>query len=144
MLAAGRSLAREIIILEVRRFDFEATFATLAEQQIQALVVSSFSYFNDHQNKIVELAARYRVPAIYPNRNFILKGGLMSYSLDGSTLVREVLAKYVVRILKGEKPADLPVQQPTRHQFVINRKTAKMFGIDIPRLLLAFATEVIE
>jgi putative ABC transport system substrate-binding protein len=144
ILAAGHSLAREIIVLEVRGFDFEAAFATLAEQRPSALIVGNFTFFVNQMDKILELAARYKVPAIYPNRLFAVRGGLMSYSGDALTGWRQVLGGYVGRILKGEKPADLPVQQPTTFDFVINLKTAKILGIDIPPILLVSANEVIE
>jgi len=146
MLAAGRALGREIIVLEVRRLDFEAAFATLVEQRAGALIVGGFTLFNDdasNRDKILELAARHKIPAIYPDREHVVNGGLMSYDTDQIATVR-VFGNYAGRILKGAKPADLPVQRPTKFEFVINLKTAKALGLSIPRILLVAATELID
>jgi putative ABC transport system substrate-binding protein len=98
---------------------------------------------NAHRNLILALAARHRLPAVYPRRFFVDLGGLMSYGPDVVTSSR-LAAGYVDRILKGEKPADLPVQAPTKYELAINLKTAKMLGLDVPQSLLARADEVIE
>jgi putative ABC transport system substrate-binding protein len=105
------------------------------------VVVSALAVI--HRQQIVELAARYHLPTVYPQRPFVLSGGLISYGPD---LVDPYwrAAAYVDRILKGEKPADLPVQAPTKYELVINLKTAKVFGLDLPAQLLARADEVIE
>jgi putative tryptophan/tyrosine transport system substrate-binding protein len=147
MLAAGRALGREIVVLEVRRFDFEAAFATLVEQGADALIVGSFSSFLNpprNRDKILELAARHKITAMYPNRQYAVHGGLMSYDSDSVAAVRQLGSHYVGPILKGAKPGDLPVMQPTKFELVINLKTAKALGLQIPDKLLALADEVIE
>jgi putative ABC transport system substrate-binding protein len=124
------------------------TVAPTIGAQVQHLAVGSpgeiepaIAAFAD--NRIIALAARYRLPAIYSYRYFVEDGGLMSYGADLIGLYRRV-ASYVDRVLKGEKPADLPVQQPTQYQLVINLRTAKALGLDVPPTLLAVADEVIE
>jgi putative ABC transport system substrate-binding protein len=96
-----------------------------------------------HRDLIVALAAQYRLPAAYSYRYFAASGGLVSYGIDSLDVFRRS-ASYVDRILKGEKPADLPVQNPTKYELVINLKTAKTLGLDVPPMLLALADEVIE
>jgi len=143
MLGAGRALGREIMVSEVRRFDFETAFTTLVEQRAEALIVGSFTTFLQNRTKIVELAARHQVPAIYPSTQYVIDGGLMSYGA-GRIGIRELARNYVGPILKGAKPADLPVQRPSKFELIINVKTAKALGLTIPRTLFATATEWIE
>jgi putative ABC transport system substrate-binding protein len=109
---------------------------------VGALVVSAFALAFNNRSKILALAARHKIPAIYPQTPYALGGGLMSYSAVGT--LRQVGFYYVPQILKGAKPADLPVPQPTRFHLVINLKTAKALALDIPPMLLALADEVIE
>jgi len=141
MLAAGRAQGREIIVSEVRRFDFNAAFTILVEQRSGALIVGNFAGFMSNRDKIVELAARHKIAAVYPNRQYVVDGGLMSYGGGG---FQQLARDYVGPILKGAKPADLPVQQPTKLELVINLKTAKTLGLTIPPTLFATATELIE
>jgi putative ABC transport system substrate-binding protein len=145
MLAAGRALGRDIIVLEVRRLDFEATFATLVEQRVGALIVGNYTFFGvpSRRDKILELAARHKVPAMYTDRRYSANGGLLSYGVNVTEQGRNA-GLYTGRILKGEKPGDLPVVQPTKFEFFINLKTAKALGLTIPPNLLAIADEVIE
>jgi putative ABC transport system substrate-binding protein len=143
MLSAARALGREIIVLEVRGPDFEAAFTTLVEQRAGALIVGNFTDFVRNRDKIVELAARHKIPAMYHHRLYVADGGLMSYAARGHG-PRELALNYVGQILKGAKPTDLPVRQPTEFELVINLKTAKALGLAIPRALLAAATELID
>jgi putative ABC transport system substrate-binding protein len=146
MLAAGRALARKIVILEVRYSDFEAAFTALVEERADALIVGSFTLFRSPQNcnAIVELAARHRIAAMYPARRFADRGGLMSYDSDILAVARRLGSHYVAQILKGANPAELPVQAPSRFELVINLSTAKAPDLAIPRTLFAAATEMID
>jgi putative ABC transport system substrate-binding protein len=145
MLETARALGRQAIILEARtELDVDAAFAALVERRAGALVVGPHILFERNARKIVELAARYRIPAIYPGRRFAVLGGLMSYTADLAAAVRQVGSFYVAQILRGAKPANLPVQQPTKFDLAINRTTAKTLGLTVPRVLLAMADEVID
>ena len=145
MLAAARALNRQIITLEFRG-NFEGAFAPLVQRRAEALIVSGFRLFLGTRNRdqILRLAARYKIPAIYPRRQFPDNGGLMSYSADIRAAYRRAGLHYVGQILKGAKPSDLPVEQSTKFELVINLKTAKALGLTIPETLLATADEVIE
>jgi putative tryptophan/tyrosine transport system substrate-binding protein len=115
----------------------------LAHEQNGGLLVLPDTFTIVHRKSIVTLTAQHRVPAVYPYRFFVTGGGLVSYGIDIVDLYRRG-ATYVDRILKGEKPADLPVQAPTKFELVINFKTAKALGLDVPPTLLIRADEVIE
>jgi putative ABC transport system substrate-binding protein len=123
--------------------DIESAVAAFAESTRGALVILPTAINNHHRKRIISLAANHRLPTVYPYRYFVTDGGLMYYGIDSVDLFRRS-AFYVDRILKGEKPADLPVQAPTKYELVVNLKTAKALGIDVPPTLLARADEVIE
>jgi putative tryptophan/tyrosine transport system substrate-binding protein len=145
MLAAARALGRQALILEARNeLDIDAAFAALVKSGASALVVAPYLLFTTYRDKIVELAARHKIPAIYPHRSFAVGGGLMSYDADVTALWRLTGSLYVAQILKCAKPADLPVQQPTKFELVINLKTAKTLGLTVPPSLFALTDEVIE
>ena len=121
----------------------ESAFKTAKQKQVGAIMTITTGSIFAERKRIVELAAKYRLPAIYPQKEFVEAGGLMSYGADFEDLYRRA-AVYVDKILKGAKPADLPVQQPTKFVFVINLKAAKQIGLTISPDLLARANQVIR
>jgi ABC-type uncharacterized transport system substrate-binding protein len=144
MQAAGRALGRQIHILNASTGDeIDAAFATLAQLRADALVIGGDPLFTSRRVHLAMLAARYGVPAIYNAPEFPGAGGLMSYGASLIDAYRQT-GVYAGKVLKGAKPADLPVLQPTKFQLVINLRTAKALGLEVPPMLLARADEVIE
>jgi putative tryptophan/tyrosine transport system substrate-binding protein len=142
--AATRSLGREIVLLKViPGGDLETAFVSAVEQHVDALLVSPSAVFMDRRAQIVALAARYSLPTAFPWREYAEEGGLMSYGPSVAWAYHQT-GLYVGRILKGDKPTDLPVQQVVKFELVINLKTAKALGLTIPETLLATADEVIQ
>jgi putative tryptophan/tyrosine transport system substrate-binding protein len=137
-------IGMELSVVGVRDSgDIEHEIAAFAREPNGGLIVTVNAFAVDHPNVVATLAAQHKLPAVYPFRYFINAGGLISYGPDEADQYRRA-AGYVDRILKGEKPADLPVQVPTKYELVINLKTAKALGLDVPSSLLARADEVIE
>jgi putative tryptophan/tyrosine transport system substrate-binding protein len=142
--AAAKSLGIELRVLHASaERDFEPLFATLGKLKAGGLVIGTDSFFNTWKEKLANLTVGHGVPTIHQYREFAVAGGLMSYGTDTSDLSRQV-GVYTGRILKGERPADMPVQQATKVELIINLKTAKALGLEFPPALLARADEVIE
>jgi putative ABC transport system substrate-binding protein len=144
MQATAQTLGLQLQTLEVRSSnDFDSVFEAISKSRAQALITSPTPIFVTHQKRILEFAAKSRLPAIYPTSDYAAAGGLMSYAHSNLENWRRA-AIYVDKILKGAKPADLPVERPTKFEFVINLKTAKQIGLTIPPNVLARADRVIK
>jgi putative tryptophan/tyrosine transport system substrate-binding protein len=143
-LEASRHLKVQIQVLEVQGSnDFEHALVAAKKTGAQAINVLSSPILFAHRNTLVELSAKYRLPGMYESRDFVEAGGLLSYGADLNELYRRA-AVYVHKILQGTKPADLPVEQPTKFEFAVNLKTAKQIGVTIPPNVLVRATMVIR
>jgi putative ABC transport system substrate-binding protein len=142
--AAARDIGRQLLVLNASsERDIETAFTTLAPQHVDALLIDADALFVSRRDHLVALAARHSMPAIYDLREFAAAGGLISYGTSLPDAYRR-LGTYTGRILKNERPTDLPVMQPTKFELVINLKTAKALGLTVPDKLLALADEVIE
>ena len=142
--SAARSTALEVLLLDVRhKDDLHHAFERAVQERVDALIVGADGLTQVEQRTIVDLAARNRLPAIHPSRDFVEIGGLLAYAVSYPALYLRA-ASLVDKILKGVKPADIPLEQPTRFELVINLKTAKTLGLTVPSPLLARADEVIE
>jgi putative tryptophan/tyrosine transport system substrate-binding protein len=144
MQAAARTIGKEIVVAKATsERDFDAAFATLVQGRAGALLVAGDPLFHLRRKQLIALAARHALPAIYETREFTAAGGLLTYGLSLTDSYR-LMASQVVQILKGAKPADLPILQPTKLELVINLRTAKALGVSIPQSILLHADEVIE
>jgi putative ABC transport system substrate-binding protein len=141
---AARALGQSLVVLDGGSDEsIDASFAALTQQHVAALMVGADPFFDTRRDRLIALAAQHQVPAIYQFREYALAGGLMSYGASITDMYRQV-GVYVGRVLKGEKPADLPVVQVTKFELLINLKTAKALGVKISDNLLSLADEVIE
>jgi putative ABC transport system substrate-binding protein len=144
MQAAARTLGQQVHVLQASsEQDFDKVFADLAQLRVGALVISPDVFFNTRSEQLAALSLRHAVPAIYQYREFAAAGGLISYGSDETEYYR-LIGVYAGKILRGEKPADLPVVQATKVEMILNLKTAKALGITVPLPLIGRADEVIE
>jgi putative ABC transport system substrate-binding protein len=144
MQAAALAVGQPLLVIDISTEEqVDKAFAAMAERNVAAILYGATPFFQVISERLAALAARYRMPALYEWREFVTVGGLMSYSTDRNEVGREA-GSYAGRILKGEKPAELPVVQSSRFELVINLKTAKALGLEIPPMLLGRADEVIE
>ncbi|WP_291856579.1 ABC transporter substrate-binding protein [Bradyrhizobium sp.] len=141
---AAQAVGQPLLIAEAGTEDqVDKMFAMIAERNVAAILFGASQYFQVIADRLVALAARYRIPALYEWREFVTSGGLMSYSTDRADAAR-LAGTYAGRILKGEKPADMPATQSTRFELVINLRTAKAIGLEFPPALMAIADEMID
>jgi putative ABC transport system substrate-binding protein len=142
--AAARARGRHFLVVSASSVaEIDAAFVTLAQERVGALLIGTDILFTNQRDQFVALAASHKIPTLHQWRDFVISGGLVSYGTSHTEPYRQA-ASYAARILKGEKPGDLPVTQPTKFELVINLKTAKGLGLDVPDKLLALADEVIE
>jgi putative ABC transport system substrate-binding protein len=142
---AAKALALELHTLKLENppYDFEIAFRSLSEGGAQMVLVLSSNFFSYHRRRLGELALANRLPSMFRFRSYVVEGGLMAYGVDTGAMYRRT-GNFVAKILKGAKPADLPIEQATKFELVINMKTAKALGLEIPPVFLARADEVIE
>jgi putative tryptophan/tyrosine transport system substrate-binding protein len=142
--AAGHSTGLHIEFIKASgEQDFDAAFSTISQQRASALIISADGFFASRRAQLVALSARVAVPTMYFQREFVDAGGLISYGTSSPDMYRQA-GIYTGKILKGAKPAELPIEQPTKFELAINRKTSRALGLEIPPMLLAIADEVIE